>query len=78
LGQDGGGLPSWLVQVEGELQGIPGPEDVRDRLLVRAGDKSRRMVSDVAYIRVAPLKWKNVRNNVCLNYSGFLIVMLII
>jgi len=64
LGQDGGGLPSWLVQGKGELEGIPGPEDVRDHLLVRAGDKSRRIVSDVASIRVAPLKWKNVRNNV--------------
>lgn len=69
MGQDGGGLPSWLVQGEGELEGIPGPEDVRDRLLIRAGDKSRRMVSDVAYIRVAPLKWKNVRNNVCINFN---------
>ncbi|VVC32541.1 Hypothetical protein CINCED_3A011068 [Cinara cedri] len=67
VGQDGGGLPSWLVQSLpgiGELEGIPGPEDVRDRLLVRAGDKSRRLpISNVAYIRVAPLKWKNVRNN---------------
>lgn len=71
MGQDGGGLPSWLVQSlpgMGELEGIPGPEDVRDRLLVRAGDKSRRLISDVAYIRVAPLKWKNVRNNVCITY----------
>ncbi|XP_050539992.1 dystroglycan 1 [Daktulosphaira vitifoliae] len=64
LGQDGGGLPSWLVQSkDGELEGIPGPEDVRDGLLVRAGDKSRKSISDVAYIRVTPLKWKNVRNN---------------
>lgn len=68
MGQDGGGLPSWLVQGEGELEGIPGPEDVRDRLLVRAGDKERRIVTDVAYIRVTPLKWKNVQNYVCIIY----------
>lgn len=52
---------------DGELEGIPGPEDVRDGLLVRAGDKSRKLISDVAYIRVTPLKWKNVRNNVSSN-----------
>lgn len=68
MGQDGGGLPSWLVQNKDELEGIPGPEDVRDRLLVRAGDKNRLTVSNVAYMRVAPLKWKNVRNNVSIVY----------
>lgn len=68
MGQDGGGLPSWLVQGKGELEGVPGPEDVRDRLLVRAGDKNRRMISNVANIRVAPLKLKNVQNNVCTKF----------
>jgi len=72
LGQDGGGLPSWLVPNGVELEGIPGPEDVRGHLLVRAGDITHRMVSDVAYIRVAPLKWKNVRNNVCIIFSIFI------
>ncbi|XP_050422099.1 dystroglycan 1 [Adelges cooleyi] len=80
LGQDGGGLPSWLVKGEnGELEGIPGPEDVRDGLLVRAGDKGRRMISDVAYIRVAPLKWKNVRNNKrCKNNKDSILLCLVI
>ncbi|XP_026809474.1 dystroglycan [Rhopalosiphum maidis] len=79
VGQDGGGLPSWLVQGKGELEGIPGPEDVRDHLLVRAGDKSRRIVSDVASIRVAPLKWKNVRNNKrCKNSEDSILLCLVI
>ncbi|KAE9531612.1 hypothetical protein AGLY_010818 [Aphis glycines] len=79
LGQDGGGLPSWLVQGKGELEGIPGPEDVRDHLLVRAGDKSRRIVSDVASIRIAPLKWKNVRNNKrCKNSEDSILLCLVI
>lgn len=71
MGQDGGGLPSWLVQGKGELEGVPGPEDVRDRLLVRAGDKNRRVISNVANIRVAPLKLKNIQNNVCINLNCY-------